>query len=179
MRRQAAGAVLLWLLSVAAISLTAWAVVDRVVQVGGKGPRAVAGPTPLALPTLSSAPASATPSASPSATADPATAAPTTPSTRTPPAVSPPPASSPPTRSAPTTSAHAPEGDSKVFVSRGGTVRVTCNGSSLSVDAVTPYDGWSLSREVESGSIEVKFSLGEQEEEIHLRCHNGSPVRED
>ena len=175
MRRQAAGAVLLWLLSVAAISLTAWAVVDRVVQVDGNGPRAVAGPTPSALPTLTSAPASA----SPSATADPATVTPTTPPTRTPPAASPPPASSPPTRSAPTTSAPAPEGDSKVFVSRGGTVRVTCNGSSLSVDAVTPYDGWSLSREVESGSIEVKFRLGEQEEEIHLSCHNGTPVRED
>lgn len=167
MRRRAALVAITWVVTVAAISSTLWAVIGHVGRrVGPEGSYAgrpqvswsgtpSSSPTPRRTPTASPRPR---PTASPS---------------RSKPAPSVKPAPPPPAPEQPTPR-------TQTFSSEGGTIVATCTGSTIRVEAVRPRDGWSIGEpEVESGQVEVKFTSGEREDEVSVRCRGGQPVGSD
>ncbi|KQU67427.1 lipase chaperone [Phycicoccus sp. Root101] len=200
-------AVALWLAIVASTSTVAWIVIDRAgrgayLTDGARPELTQAGPgttttdvTEGTVSATSSVPSSTSPPTS-SAGRPPTTSRParTTPSHSAPaprstvpsPAVTPPrtgsrPSSTP--RPAPRTSASSPVRpqtvDDSISVT-GGSVGVSCRGTTLTLRFATPRNGWSYELDRSSTEIEVQFRQNgsEQESEVHARCSGGAPVFE-
>ncbi len=181
--------VALWMLIVAGTSTAAWLIIDRagreVFTTDAAGPPEPAGVAAGVVPPVSTGtPTSATTTPAPSISAATPSSThpvprPTTPgspnrTTST---------SSTPLDTTSTTQPPAPPPSADVSDSvtvSGGTVGVSCAGSTISLRYVTPRNGWSYEIDSSSHSIEVKFHrLGAQDEsEVHATCSGGRPVFE-
>ncbi|KQZ90108.1 hypothetical protein ASD62_13170 [Phycicoccus sp. Root563] len=200
-------AVALWLAIVASTSTVAWIVIDRAgrgayLTDGARPELTQAGPgttttdvTEGTVSATSSVPLSTSPPTS-SAGGHPSTSRParTTPSHSAPaprstvssPAATRPratPHPSPTPRPTPKPSASSPVRpqavDDSVSVT-GGSVGVSCRGTTLTLRFATPRNGWSYELSRSAAEIEVQFRRtgGEQESEVHARCSGGAPVFE-
>ena len=82
---------------------------------------------------------------------------------------------------APTTTAPAPTPVTQVFVSTGGTVSVTCTGSSIKATS-TPAPGWqSDGTNLNASDVDVKFrqdAPGSGRDRLRIACVAGAPVRQ-
>ncbi len=66
------------------------------------------------------------------------------------------------------------------FTTPGGTVVASCAGAELSLESITPFDGWRFEEDTEHDGFEVAFvpgGDGDDEVEIILACVGGSPQR--
>lgn len=182
--------VALWMVIVAGTSTAAWLIIDRagreVFPTDAAGPPEPQGMLPGGAPLV----ATGTPTSATTPPAPSLTTGPTPPSTRSAPRPTTPGSTNPTARTSitplDTASTTTPPGSppsadvsDSVTVS-GGTVGVSCAGSTISLRYVTPRNGWSYEIDSSSRSIEVKFRrLGAQEEsEVHATCSGGRPVFE-
>ncbi len=167
--RTAALAVLGWLAIVVAASTLAWAAIDRAGRVtylgGGTAPSAQAAATtpPTTAPSPTTPPAHGTGSSTTSTTSTTAAPPPTRHTTSA--SSSAAPATTPTARAAETSVA-------------GGSVGVTCTGSTLSLRYATPQDGWSYTVERKDNELQVTFRRGGDGDkvEVHARCQANAPV---
>jgi hypothetical protein len=184
--RPAVGMAMIWVVTVAGVSATAWFAIDR-------AGREISDPgaTSLAIPLLGSAVVNATPSgvptgtrATPAPSASKATAAPATtrattiPRSPTSPRGSTSPAPSVNTRTTPRSSTIPI--DRTVHVT-GGQVSVRCTGAVITLRIAQPDNGW----RVEVGgsgpsTVEVAFQQGDSEggaqAHVQVVCSRGTPV---
>jgi hypothetical protein len=66
---------------------------------------------------------------------------------------------------------------SRTFSLVGGTVGVTCRGSVISLDSVTPNAGFTVeSAQNEEGRVEVRFRSDNHESRLEVTCQNGQVV---
>jgi len=166
------GGIVLWLLVVGGVAGATWLVVDTVGREVGRPVLAHASPSvPRATPSpAASVTASATPTTDePSPSADSVeSSAPSTPrptaSQRTPAPAAPTAAPAPP-----------PAVQRTTFTTEGGTLVLSCPAGSLSLDGLTPRDGWSVEHEPDGAGIEVKFTSGEREVKVKATCVDGTP----
>jgi len=62
----------------------------------------------------------------------------------------------------------------------GGTVTVTCTGSAISLDSVTPNPGFTIDKEEnEDGQVEVRLQSDSHESRLQVTCQNGTVVPEE
>jgi cytoskeletal protein RodZ len=62
----------------------------------------------------------------------------------------------------------------------GGTVIVTCTGSAISLDSVTPNPGFTIDKEEnEDGQVEVRLQSDSHESRLQVTCQNGTVVLEE
>ncbi len=188
-RRTVAVLLVVWALVVAATSSLAWLVIDHAGQGVLSATRAVPAvdasavgrsspPTPTPTPTGRTSTrtprAGATTSTRPVSPAHVSTAPPPSARRTT---VPPRPTA---TRSvAPPAPPRAPQPVSAVARARGGSVGVSCAGSSATLLFATPKDGWLFEVEHESGQVHVKFerhSGGEGESQVEAHCGSAGPV---
>ena len=177
-RRPLLAMALAWVLVVAGVAAVTFVVVDR----AGRGVgQASAARTVAAVPSSTPSP-SARPS-TPEATPTPSPAATTAAPTRTTPprTVLPTPVrSTRPPRPDSTPTVRPAEARTVSFTTEGGTVVVSCSGTRLSLDSITPRDGWRFETETEGDALEVHFKprASEVDEvEIAIGCRGGTPTR--
>lgn len=160
----------LWVAVVATISLSVWSVIRSAggEVYGGTEETVVIEPLPQSAVTSTAATPRpkkhkrhhATKSESPSPTPSPTKAQP--PST-------PPKPKPTPTR---------PAGVTRLWSGPPGTVVSECTGTLIRLKGANPNSGWTVHVDRGSRELEVKFTRGEQEVEVHARCSGGSPVYE-
>ena len=66
------------------------------------------------------------------------------------------------------------------FTTEGGVVVASCAGTELTLDSITPRDGWSFETASEEGVLEVHFKPRQEdvdEVEITIGCLRGTPSR--
>lgn len=69
---------------------------------------------------------------------------------------------------------------SRTFSLVGGTVSVTCKGSVISLDSVTPNPGFTVeSEQNEEGRVEVRFRSDNHESRLEVTCQSGQVVVEE
>jgi hypothetical protein len=69
---------------------------------------------------------------------------------------------------------------SRTFSLVGGTVSVTCRGSAISLDSVTPNPGFTVeSEQNEEGRVEVRFRSDNHESRLEVTCQSGQVVVEE
>jgi hypothetical protein len=69
---------------------------------------------------------------------------------------------------------------SRTFSLVGGTVSVTCRGSVISLDSVTPNAGFTVeSEQNEEGRVEVRFRSDNHESRLEVTCQSGQVVVEE
>ncbi len=154
-----------WLVLAVATAAVAWTAVG-VVADQGNGPAPVAVPGPTKSATSTSSPATSTP----------ATTTPSTTSTRTPP-TSDNTSTTPSTTSTSETEEQSPGASSRVLVSAGGTVSVSCTGpESIRLIYSTSADGWrQIVEETGPDEVEVEFSRGDDDDlRTRARCDGGA-----
>ncbi len=188
--RTVVAAMTLWLVIVAGTSTAAWLVIDRAGREVFTTTEAAGSlePAPTTPPVTTDAPTSTTPPPRSS----PTTGAPKPSSTRPAPrpttsarsSSTPRPTSTPsapqPSPTPAKTSPPPPATVSDSITVSGGTLGVSCQGSTITLRYVTPRNGWSYELHRESRTIEVKFSRqgGGGESEVHATCSGGRPVFE-
>ena len=87
-------------------------------------------------------------------------------------------AAAPPAPTAAPTS--QPMTSSQTFSLVGGTVTVTCTGSAISLDSVTPNPGFTIDKEEnEDGQVEVRLQSDSHESRPRVTCQNGTVVLEE
>jgi len=87
-------------------------------------------------------------------------------------------AAAPPTPTAAPTS--QPMTSSQSFSLVGGTVTVTCTGSAISLDSVTPNADFTIDKEEnEDGQVEVRLQSDSHESRLRVTCQNGTVVLEE
>jgi hypothetical protein len=91
---------------------------------------------------------------------------------------SPTPTGQPTTTSSPSpTSAPGTKTVIRTFRSRGGSALVSCYGSQITLEAVSPAPGYRVDeRDVRADEVEVKFESDGGESTIHATCVSGTPV---
>ncbi|RNM15770.1 hypothetical protein EFL26_06190 [Nocardioides pocheonensis] len=174
-------AVSLWVAIVIVGSAVTWLAIDRAGQQVTGRPSASETKPPV-VGTLGPAPvASALPS-TPSPSSPAHTRTPTARPSRTPSSTAPP--SARPTGSGPTkqaspstkTAAPAQRIETRTWTGSAGFVTVSCTGSLATLKGASPADGWSYERGDDSGdSVEVKFTNGGTEVQVHATCVGGTP----
>jgi hypothetical protein len=86
-------------------------------------------------------------------------------------------AASPAPMAAPTSQ---PTTSSQTFSLVGGTVTVTCTGSAIALDSVTPNAGFTIDKEEnEDGQVEVRLQSDSHESRLQVTCQNGTVVLEE
>ncbi len=168
---------MLWVVVVAAVSALTFIVVDGVGRSVGQvttapDVRADPGVKPSTTATASPTATQASPSAvAPSPTAPESVG--DTPITEPPPPTEAPGDSTePPPASQPT----GPQIITGSFSNPGGTVVVSCQGSTLTVGGISPRDGFKVENEMEGGHLSVKFSNSRSEYSMELGCGGSGPV---
>ncbi|HET6967597.1 MAG TPA: hypothetical protein VFI44_04925 [Ornithinibacter sp.] len=161
-----------WVLVVVAVAAVTFVVVDR----AGRGVgQASAARTVAALP---SGAASPSPSSTPATTPPARSSSPTPAPTRTP-------APAPPRTSRPPAPARTPAARPALtrtssFTTDGGTVVVSCDKAVLTLESITPRDGWRFEDKSDDGELEVKFRTREEDVddvEITIGCVRGTPTQ--
>jgi hypothetical protein len=183
--RSASGMAMIWLVTVAGVSATAWVAIDR-------AGREISDPgaTSLAIPSLGSTSESATPSGGPTSTV--ATPAPSASRTTAAPATTrataiPRSPTSPQGSTSPSPSGNSPyPGGSTTPIDRsvhvtGGQVSVRCTSAVITLRIAQPDNGWRV--EVDGSGpvkVEVTFQQGDAEGGAQARveavCSTGTPV---
>jgi hypothetical protein len=73
-----------------------------------------------------------------------------------------------------------PSTSSETFSLVGGTVTVTCTGSAIALDSVTPNAGFTIDKEEnEDGQVEVRLQSDSHESRLQVTCQNGTVVLEE
>lgn len=174
-------AVTLWVAIVIAGSAVTWLAIDRAGQQVTGRPSAAETQPPV-VGTLGPAPVASEPPSTPSPSSPHHTRTPTARPSTTPSQTAPPPAR--PTSSGPTkpagqptkTAAPVQRTETRTWTGSAGFVTISCTGSLATFKGASPADGWSYERGDDAGdSVEVKFTNGGTEVQVHATCVGGSP----
>jgi len=178
--RSGVGMAMIWLLTVAGVSASAWVAIDR-------AGREISDPgaTSLAIPSLGSTAESATPSGGPTSTV--ATPAPSASRTTAAPATTRPTAipkssrSPSPPGNTPANPVRSTTSIDRTVLVTGGQVSVRCTGAVITLRIAQPDNGWRV--DVEGSGpvkVEVSFQQGDAEggAQAHVEavCSRGTPV---
>jgi hypothetical protein len=164
---------MIWLLTVAGVSATAWVAIDRAGHdISGADPSSQV--TPSLGPTFDTTTLGATPTSTTTTTRPSASTSTAMPTSKANPWTPPPPKPSP----AP---ARTPTARDRTVIVAGGRVSVRCVGANITLRIAQPDDGWRVEVDAErAGQVGVTFQRGDEEAgartHVSTVCRAGTPA---